>query len=37
MLGGRTLSARLSGPHLQRAFGALSAAVAVGMIAKALF
>ncbi|MVW61546.1 TSUP family transporter [Massilia sp. NEAU-DD11] len=35
MLGGRTLSARLSGPHLQRAFATVSAAVAVGMIAKA--
>lgn len=36
MLGGRRLSARLAGPHLQRAFAAVSAAVAVGMIAKAL-
>lgn len=35
MLGGRTLSARLAGPHLQRGFAAVSAAVAVGMIAKA--
>jgi uncharacterized membrane protein YfcA len=36
MLGGRTLSARLSGPHLQSAFATVSAAVAVGMIAKVL-
>jgi len=36
MLGGRTLSARLSGPHLQRAFATVSAVVAVGMIAKTL-
>lgn len=35
MLGGRTLSVRLSGPHLQRGFAAVSGAVAVGMIAKA--
>lgn len=36
MLGGRTLSTRLFGPHLQRVFAAVSAAVAVGMITKAL-
>jgi len=36
MLGGRTLSARLSGPLLQTAFAAVSAAVAAGMIVKAL-
>jgi uncharacterized membrane protein YfcA len=36
MLGGRSLSRRLSDPHLQAAFAAVSAVVAVGMIAKAL-
>jgi uncharacterized membrane protein YfcA len=36
MLGGRTLAARLSGPMLQTAFAAVSAIVAVAMIAKAL-
>lgn len=36
MLGGRRLSARLSGVHLQTAFAAVSALVALGMIAKAL-
>ena len=36
MLGGRSLSKRLSGPHLQTAFAAVSALVAAGMIAKAL-
>jgi uncharacterized membrane protein YfcA len=36
MLGGRSLSKRLSGPHLQVAFAAVSAVVAAGMIAKAL-
>jgi uncharacterized membrane protein YfcA len=36
MLGGRSLSARLSGPRLQTAFAAVSAAVAIGMIGKAL-
>ena len=36
MLGGRSLSRRLSGPHLQVAFAAVSAVVAAGMIAKAL-
>jgi uncharacterized membrane protein YfcA len=36
MLGGRSLSKRLSGAHLQIAFAAVSAMVAVGMIAKAL-
>jgi uncharacterized protein len=35
MLGGRTLSTRLSGPHLQMGFAAVSAVVALGMIAKA--
>jgi uncharacterized membrane protein YfcA len=37
MLGGRALSTRLSGPHLQKGFAAVSATVALGMIAKALF
>lgn len=36
MVGGRTLSKRLSGPHLQMAFAAISAMVALGMIAKSL-
>lgn len=36
MLGGRSLSTRVAGPTLQRVFAALSALVAVGMIAKAL-
>ena len=36
MAGGRTLSKLLSGPHLQIAFAAVSALVALGMIAKAL-
>jgi uncharacterized membrane protein YfcA len=36
MLGGRTLSTCLSGPYLQKSFAAVSAAVAVGMIAKVL-
>jgi hypothetical protein len=36
MLGGRTLSKRLSGPHLQNAFAVVSAVVARGMIAKAM-
>lgn len=36
MLGGRRLSARLSGVHLQTAFAVVSALVALGMIAKAL-
>lgn len=36
MLGGRTLSARLAGPQLQTAFAAVSAIVALGMIAKAV-
>jgi uncharacterized membrane protein YfcA len=34
MLGGRAISARLAGPHLQRAFATVSALVAVGMIVK---
>ncbi len=37
MLGGRVVSARLAGPHLQIGFAAVSAAVAVGMIAKSAF
>lgn len=36
MTGGRMLAARLAGPSLQIGFAALSAAVAVGMLAKAL-
>jgi uncharacterized membrane protein YfcA len=36
MLGGRSLSTRLSGPHLQMAFAGVSALVAAGMIVKAL-
>ncbi|MGB9988553.1 sulfite exporter TauE/SafE family protein [Massilia sp. SM-13] len=36
MLGGRALSARLSGPSMQIAFALLSALVAAGMIVKAL-
>lgn len=36
MLGGRTVSKRLSGPHLQMAFAAISAVVALGMIAKSV-
>jgi uncharacterized membrane protein YfcA len=36
MLGGRRLSARLSGVHLQTAFAGVSALVALGMIAKVL-
>ena len=36
MLGGRQVSAHLSGVHLQTAFAAVSALVALGMIAKAL-
>ncbi len=35
MLGGRLVSARLAGPHLQIGFAIVSAAVAVGMIVKA--
>lgn len=37
MLGGRMVSARLAGPHLQIGFAVVSAAVAVGMIAKSVF
>ncbi len=37
MLGGRALSARLSGPNLQKGFAAVSALVAAGMIVKAMF
>lgn len=36
MLGGRMVSARVAGPHLQIAFAAVSALVAAGMIAKVL-
>jgi uncharacterized membrane protein YfcA len=36
MLGGRTLSNRLSSAHLNRAFASVSVVVALGMIAKAL-
>jgi uncharacterized membrane protein YfcA len=36
MLGGRALSARLSGPYLQTGFAAVSAIVALGMIGKAV-
>lgn len=36
MLGGRRLSARLAGPHLQRSFAVVSAAVAVGMLLKSV-
>jgi len=37
MLGGRLVSARLAGPHLQIGFACVSAAVAVGMIIKSAF
>lgn len=37
MLGGRVVSARLTGPHLQVGFALVSAAVAVGMIVKSAF
>lgn len=37
MLGGRALSARVSGPNLQIGFAAVSALVAAGMIGKAMF
>lgn len=37
MLGGRLVSARLAGPHLQIGFAAVSATVAAGMIVKALY
>lgn len=36
MLGGRVVSARLAGPHLQIGFAAVSALVAIGMIAKVM-
>lgn len=36
MLGGRSLAARLAGPVLQKAFAAVSALVALGMIARAM-
>jgi uncharacterized membrane protein YfcA len=35
MIGGRAISARLAGPHLQIGFAAVSAAVAIVMVAKA--
>jgi uncharacterized membrane protein YfcA len=35
MLAGRTVSARLAGPHLQRGFAAIAAIVALTMLAKA--
>lgn len=37
MLAGRTVSARLAGPHLQIGFAVVSAAVAAGMLLKSLF
>ena len=37
MLGGRLVSARLAGPHLQIGFALVSAAVAVGMIVKSAY
>lgn len=37
MLGGRRVSTRLSGPHLQMAFAGVSAAVAIGMMIKSVF
>lgn len=37
MLAGRALAARLAGPHLQAGFGAVSAVVAVGMIARTMW
>jgi uncharacterized membrane protein YfcA len=36
MLGGRVVSSRLAGPHLQIGFAAVAAAVAIGMIVKSL-
>jgi uncharacterized membrane protein YfcA len=36
MLGGRVVSARLAGPHLQIGFGLVSAAVAIGMLVKSM-
>ncbi|WP_034295914.1 sulfite exporter TauE/SafE family protein [Herbaspirillum sp. RV1423] len=36
MLGGRMLSARLSGPRLQQGFGAVAGLVAIGMVVKAV-
>lgn len=36
MIGGRSLAARVAGPLLQKAFAAVSALVAIGMIARAL-
>jgi uncharacterized membrane protein YfcA len=36
MLAGRAVSARLSGPHLQKGFAVVSAIVAVGMIGRAV-
>lgn len=37
MLAGRALAARLAGPHLQAGFGTVSALVAIGMIARAVW
>lgn len=37
MLAGRTVSARLAGPHLQRGFAAIAAIVALTMLARAAF
>jgi uncharacterized membrane protein YfcA len=37
MLGGRIVAGRLAGPHLQAGFGAVSALVAIGMIARAVW
>ena len=37
MLGARTVSARLAGPHLQIGFAMVSGAVAIGMIVKSVF
>lgn len=34
MIGGRAIAARLAGPHLQKGFAIVSAAVAAGMVAK---
>lgn len=36
MMGGRMVSARLAGPHLQIGFAAVAGTVAIGMIAKSL-
>lgn len=36
MIGGRLISSRLAGPHLQYGFAVVSALVAVGMIGKSI-